>query len=42
MFIAKKQIIVDYCNWLFDILFELEKKTQCDIFDLREAYPCKK
>lgn len=38
MFIMKKEILNDYCNWLFDILFELEKKidvTQYDSFHAR-------
>lgn len=38
MFIMKKEIFDDYCKWLFDILFELEKRvdnTQYDNFHSR-------
>lgn len=38
MFIMKKEILNDYCTWLFDILFELEKRidvTQYDQFHAR-------
>ena len=38
MFIMKKEILDSYCEWLFDILFELEKRidfTKYDIFHSR-------
>ena len=38
MFIMKKEYLDEYCQWLFDILFELEKKidvTQYDAFHAR-------
>jgi len=38
MFIMKKEIFDDYCKWLFDILFELEKRidyTKYDSFHAR-------
>lgn len=38
MFIMKKEILNQYCTWLFDILFELEKRidvTQYDAFHSR-------
>ncbi len=33
MFIAKKEIIDKYCEWLFDILFELERKICIKEYD---------
>ncbi|MBR1654217.1 MAG: DUF4422 domain-containing protein [Clostridia bacterium] len=33
MFIMKKEILDDYCNWLFDILFELEKRVDNSKYD---------
>jgi len=33
MFIMKKEILNDYCNWLFDILFELEKRIEPSKYD---------
>ncbi len=38
MFIMKKELLDKYCTWLFDILFELEKRvdvTQYDAFHAR-------
>ena len=32
-FIAKKEIFDEYYNWLFDILFELEKRTDLTTYD---------
>ena len=33
MFIMKKEILNDYCEWLFDILFELEKRMKDKEYD---------
>lgn len=38
MFIMKKEVLNDYCNWLFDVLFELQKRvddTKYDSFHAR-------
>ena len=32
-FIMKKEILDEYCTWLFDILFELEKRTDASKYD---------
>ena len=33
MFIMKKEILNEYCTWLFDILFELEKRINVEQYD---------
>ena len=33
MFISSKKIYDEYYNWLFDILFELEKRTDTSNYD---------
>ena len=33
MFIAKKEIIDGYCEWVFPILFELEKEINAKDYD---------
>ena len=33
MFIMKKEILEKYCTWLFDILFELEKRIDASQYD---------
>jgi len=33
MFIMKKELLDKYCNWLFDILFELEKRIDVNKYD---------
>ena len=33
MFIMKKDILNEYCSWLFDILFELEKRVDISKYD---------
>ena len=33
MFIMKKEILNEYCTWLFDILFELEKRIDMNQYD---------
>jgi hypothetical protein len=33
MFIMKKDIFDEYCKWLFDILFELEKRVDNSKYD---------
>jgi len=37
MFIMKKKVFDDYCKWLFDILFELEKRTDIEQYDTFHA-----
>ncbi len=37
MFIMKKDILDEYCKWLFDILFELEKKIDYNKYDAFHA-----
>lgn len=40
MFIMKKEILNEYCTWLFNILFELEKRIAPNIYDTFHArYP---
>lgn len=36
MFIMRKEIYGQYCTWLFDILFELEKKIDTTCYNLEE------
>ena len=37
MFIMKKEYLDEYCTWLFDILFELEKKMKHQKYDAFHA-----
>ena len=37
MFVMKKSLLDEYCTWLFDILFELEKRTDMTGYDIYEA-----
>lgn len=37
MFIMKKELMDDYCSWLFDILFELEKRVDISEYDAFQA-----
>ena len=37
MFVMKKEILNDYCTWLFDILFELEKRIDVSQYDAFHA-----
>lgn len=37
IFVMKKSLFNDYCNWLFGILFELEKQTDISNYDYQEA-----
>lgn len=37
MFIMKKEILDEYCTWLFDILFELEKRIDVTKYDAFHA-----
>ena len=33
MFICNKDLMSKYCEWLFDILFELEKRVDASQYD---------
>ncbi len=37
MMIMKKELLKEYCDWLFDILFELEKRTDASQYDAFHA-----
>lgn len=37
MVIAKKQVLDEYCEWLFDILFEVEKRTDVSGYDAYQS-----
>ena len=37
MFVMKKEILNEYCTWLFDILFELEKRIDVKKYDAFHA-----
>lgn len=37
MFIMKKELLNEYCTWLFDILFELEKRIDISQYDAFHA-----
>ena len=40
MFIMKKELLNDYCDWLFNILFEVEKRLKDKTYDAFQArYP---
>lgn len=37
MFVMKKELFDEYCAWLFDILFELEKRIDISRYDAYQA-----
>ena len=36
MFVLKKELLNEYCEWLFDILLKLEKLTNIEKYDIRQ------
>ena len=37
MFIMKRECLEDYCTWLFDVLFELEKRLDISAYSKNDA-----